>query len=293
ATNLFMLGYAWQLGLVPVSAAAIERAIELNQVAVASNKAAFAWGRRAAVEPDAVERAAAPAAPVRLVPTARPVARGLDETVAIRRDFLVGYQNRRYAARYVALVDRVRAAERALAGDGPLRLSEAVARSFFKLMAYKDEYEVARLYSDARFRERLESQFEGDYRLTLHLAPPLLARRNAKGELVKREYGPWMLKAFRLLAPLRILRGTALDPFGRTEERRAERRLVTEYEALVERLLDDLDRERLDLAVEIAGVAEQIRGFGHVKERNLKAAEARLASLVARYEAARPVARAS
>ncbi|NLD53038.1 MAG: indolepyruvate ferredoxin oxidoreductase family protein [Burkholderiaceae bacterium] len=293
ATNLFMLGYAWQLGLVPVSAAAIERAIELNQVAVASNKAAFAWGRRAAVEPDAVERAAAPAAPVRLVPTARPVARGLDETVAIRRDFLVGYQNRRYAARYVALVDRVRAAERALAGDGPLRLSEAVARSFFKLMAYKDEYEVARLYSDARFRERLESQFEGDYRLTLHLAPPLLARRNAKGELVKREYGPWMLKAFRLLAPLRILRGTALDPFGRTEERRAERRLVTEYEALVERLLDDLDRERLDLAVEIAGVAEQIRGFGHVKERNLKAAEARLASLVARYEAARPVARAA
>jgi indolepyruvate ferredoxin oxidoreductase len=293
ATNLFMLGYAWQLGLVPVSAAAIERAIELNQVAVGANKAAFAWGRRAAVDPEAVDRAATPAVPVRLVPSTKAAPRSLDDTVALRRDFLVGYQNRRYAARYVALVDRVRTAERSLVGDAPLRLADAVARAFFKLMAYKDEYEVARLHADPRFRERLAAQFEGDYRLSFHLAPPLLARRNEKGELLKREYGPWVLKAFRVLAPLRFLRGTALDPFGRTAERQTERRQVGEYEALIGRLLADLDHDRFDLAVEIASVPEQIRGFGHVKERNLKTAEARLESLLARYESARPVARAA
>ncbi len=289
AANPFMLGYAWQRGLVPLSAAAIERAIELNEVAVEQNKAAFAWGRVAAVDPARLEAAIEPAgAP----PVSRRLSASLDEIVARRVDELVEYQDERYARRYAETVERVKAAERALVGEGRLALTEAVARNLFRLMAYKDEYEVARLYTSGAFRERLNERFEGDFRLGVHLAPPLFARRNARGELVKREYGQWVFKAFALLARLRRLRGTAFDPFGRTAERRMERRLVADYEADIARLLDALDAQRLPLATQIASVPEEIRGFGHVKERSVKAALARRRQLLDEYFATRETAAA-
>jgi len=280
AANPFMLGYAWQRGLVPLSAAAIERAIELNDVAVEQNKAAFAWGRVAAFDPARVEAVVEPAD---TPPASRRLSGSLDEIVARRVDELVDYQDERYARRYAAAVERVKAAERALVGDGPLALTEAVARNLYKLMAYKDEYEVARLYTSGQFLERLAGRFEGDYRLGFHLAPPLFARRNASGEPVKREYGPWVFKMFGLLARLRRLRGTPLDPFGRSEERRTERRLVADYEADIERLLAALDRERLPLATRIASIPEEIRGFGHVKARRLEAALLRRQQLFDEY----------
>ncbi|MBA3478115.1 MAG: indolepyruvate ferredoxin oxidoreductase family protein, partial [Lautropia sp.] len=283
ATNLFMLGYAWQKGMVPLAAAAIERAIELNQVAVESNKAAFAWGRRAAVDPERVERAAAPAVPMRIVPMTRRKSLSIGEVIASREEFLTAYQSKRYARRYTSLVARVRAAEQERIGGGTLRLTEAVARYYFKLMAYKDEYEVARLYTDGAFERKLGAQFEGDYKLIFNLAPPLLARRNAQGELVKREFGPWMFTAFRMLARLRRLRGTPLDPFGRTAERRMERQLIVEYESLIDQILAGLDQERLDVAVQLAALPEQIRGFGHVKDRHLEAARERQQQLLTRF----------
>jgi indolepyruvate ferredoxin oxidoreductase len=213
----------------------------------------------------------------------RRLSTSLDETIARRVDFLVDYQDERYAARYRERVERVREAERRLVGDGALALTEAVARNLFKLMACKDEYEVARLYTNGAFRDRLNEQFEGDFRLSFHLAPPLLARRNAKGELVKREYGQWVLGAFAVLARLRRLRGTAFDPFGRTEERRSERQLIVDYEATVEQLLAKLDAGRLSQAVRIASIPDEIRGFGHVKARNLASARAHWTEEMARY----------
>ncbi len=290
ASNLFLLGHAWQRGLVPLSGAAIDRAIELNGVAIEQNRTAFAWGRTAALDRERVEAAAAAglgkSAPT---PVSRRLSASLDETIARRVDHLVDYQDERYARRYRERVERVRQAERALVGEGPLALTDAVARNLFKLMAYKDEYEVARLYTASAFRERLDEQFEGDFRLSFHLAPPLLARRNAKGELVKREYGSWVMNVFAVLARLRRLRGTTFDPFGRTEERRAERQLVADYEATVDRLLETLDVQRLPLAVRIASIPDEIRGFGHVKARNLASARKRWGEEMARYEAPAPV----
>ena len=283
ATNLFMLGFAWQQGLIPLSAAAIDRAIELNEVSVDSNRRAFLWGHRAAVDLARVEEVAAPP---KAVPVSRKLSESLDELIARRVDFLTDYQNDAWARRYLALVQQTRQAEEALLGAGAkLELTEAVARYAFKLMAYKDEYEVARLYSNGEFRARLAEQFEGDFKLTFHLAPPLLATRNARGELVKRPFGAWMEPAFGLLAKLRFLRGTALDPFGRTEERRTERALIEEYHATIGRLLPQLDARRLSLAVEIASVPERIRGFGHVKERHLAQARVERDALLARWSA--------
>ncbi|OJX09137.1 MAG: indolepyruvate ferredoxin oxidoreductase [Burkholderiales bacterium 70-64] len=285
ATNLFMLGYAWQRGLIPLSAAAIERAIELNEVAIEQNKAAFAWGRVAAVDPARVEAAAEPAGPP---PVSHRLSGSLEEIVARRIDALVDYQDERYARSYAALVERVRLAEAALLGDGaPLQLTEAVARNLFRVMACKDEYEVARLYSSGAFMAQVHERFEGDFRLGLHLAPPLLARRNARGELIKREYGPWVFGALKVLARLKGLRGTVLDPFGYSAERRAERRLIADYRAGVERLLASLTRERLPLAVRIASIPEEIRGFGHVKERNLQVALERERRLWSELDAVR------
>ncbi len=268
ATNLFMLGFAFQKGLVPLSEAALLRAIELNAVAVEANKAAFLWGRRAAVDLAAVQRVAAPPKPVIVE-----MPQSLDAIVRKRADFLVGYQDAAYARRYEAFVDKVRQAEAAL-GKGT-SLSKAVAKNLFKLMAYKDEYEVARLYTDGRFEERLKATFEGDFAITFHLAPPLLAKKDANGHLVKARYGSYMWKAFRLLARLKFLRGTALDVFGRTEERRLERQLVADYQATIEALLPKLREDNFAQAVELANVPEQIRGFGHVKLDNLQKAKVR------------------
>ena len=282
AGNLFLLGYAYQNGLLPVSGAAIERAIALNGVAAAQNARAFLWGRRAAVDPAKVEEVAAPP---KASSVSRKLSGSLDESLARRVDFLTEYQNQAYAERYRRLVERVRERERAVfpaATAAPL--SEAVARYFFKLMAYKDEYEVARLYTSGDFVQRLNEQFEGDFKLKFHLAPPLLAKRNAKGELVKRPYGPWMFSAFGLLARLRGLRGSVLDPFGRTAERRMERQLIDDYQLSVEGLLSRLAPHNLETAVAIASLPEQIRGYGHVKERHLKAALAQQSELSKRFE---------
>ena len=335
ASNLFMLGYAWQRGLVPLSFESLMRAVELNGAAIEMNKTAFSWGRLAAIDPEAVYEAAgivrnAPTAaesaprelpvlppgewestewgataapkPLRAEDELRHVpahagtdgfaflalddlrlSRSLDEVVSRRVEFLTAYQNGAYAKRYSDFVAKVRAAERTKA-PGSTSLSEAVARYCFKLMAYKDEYEVARLYTSGEFRRRVEQQFDGDYTLHFHLAPPLLAKKNAKGELIKREYGPWVFTAFRLLAKLRGLRGTALDVFGYTAERKSERALIADYERTIGGLLDRLDSGNVDLATEIASVPEHIRGYGHVKEAHLHKAKAREAELLKEWD---------
>jgi indolepyruvate ferredoxin oxidoreductase len=277
ATNLFMVGYAWQKGLIPVSGAAILQAIELNGAAVESNKRAFEWGRRAAVDLPSVERAATP--PEARVESQR-ISQSLEEMVERRTRFHTQYQNADYASRYVEFVDRVRNAEQS-ATPGSQALTGAVARYLFKLMAYKDEYEVARLYTQSDFLDRVAKQFEGDYRVNLHLAPPLWAKPDpVTGEPRKRAFGPWMLGAMRVLAKLKALRGTPLDVFGYSAERRTERKLIEEYRATVESLLGSLDAERLPIAVEIAAIPELIRGFGHVKDRHLADARAREAQLL-------------
>ena len=203
--------------------------------------------------------------------------------IARRVAFLTDYQSAGYARRYSDFVAKVRAAETAKA-PGSSDLSEAVARYFFKLMAYKDEYEVARLYTSGEFKRRVEQQFEGDYTLKFHLAPPLLAKKNAQGQLMKREYGSWVFTAFKVMAKLRGLRGTPLDVFGYTAERRGERALIGEYEKTVGALLDRLDAGNVDLAADIASIPEHIRGYGHVKEAHLHKAKAREAELLKEWD---------
>jgi indolepyruvate ferredoxin oxidoreductase len=283
ATNLFMLGYAFQKGLVPLSEAALVRAIELNATAVEANKRAFLWGRRAAVDPARVERVALPAQPVVVQ-----FPQSLDALVRKRVEFLTAYQNAGYAKRYEAFVDKVRQAEAAL-GKGDA-LARAVARYLFKLMAYKDEYEVARLYTDGEFERRLKGTFEGDFTVKFNLAPPLLAKRDAQGHPMKAQYGSWVWQAFRLLARLKFLRGTALDPFGRTEERRMERALIDEYRASIEAALSRLNADSLPLAIELASLPEQLRGFGHVKLRHLNAVRARWRALERKIGGGEPAA---
>ena len=287
ATNLFVLGYAVQRGLIPVSAEAIERAVELNGVAIEMNMQAFGWGRRLAVDPEAVEAAAAPRAPA----AGRALSTTFEEAVARRIDELTAYQDVAYAERYAALVRRVLEAEEAKA-PGMSGLAHAVARYFYKLMAYKDEYEVARLYTDGTFLAQLREQFEGDFKISFHLAPPLLAPRDPEtGLLTKRAFGRWMLSVMRIMARFRFLRGTAFDPFGWTTERRAERALIDDYERVIGTLVEGLDHDNHPLAVEIASVPEDIRGYGHVKERHLAEAKAREATLLATFE--RPADRIS
>ncbi len=261
--NPMLLGYAWQKGWIPLGREALLRAIELNAVAVEANKAAFEWGRQAAQDWARVQALLTPAQTIQFQPRET-----VESLVARRVEFLTGYQNGAYAETYRAFVARVQAAESRL---GKIGLSEAVARYLFKLMAYKDEYEVARLHGDAGFKARIGAMFEGEYKLHYHLAPPLLAKKNARGELRKQAYGPAMGVAFRLLARLKSLRGTALDPFGRTGERRSERALIAEYRACIEELLAGLSAANHAAAVEIARLPEQIRGYGHVKARHLAA----------------------
>ena len=286
ATNLFMLGYAWQLGLVPVTFESLMRAVELNGAAVEMNKQAFGWGRLAAIDIDKVVEAA-DAAPAQRSGTAdalddETISLNLDETIARRVAFLTDYQNAAYAKRYSDLVAEVRAAESART-PGKDALSNAVARYAFKLMAYKDEYEVARLYTSGEFEARLKEQFEDGGSLRFHLAPPLLSKKDADGHLVKSEDGPWIFTAFKVLKHLKFLRGTALDPVGHTEERRMERQLRDDYLATIRGLLPTLDAGNHALAVEIAEVPEHIRGFGHVKERHVREAAKHRDALLRRW----------
>jgi len=280
AANVLMLGYAWQRGGIPVSAAALERAIELNGVAVEANKRAFAIGRVAAYD----EGTAEPRATV--VPLNPP--EPLDRLVARRMAMLIAYQDAAYARSYASAVAACEARERAALPDAKrLAFTEAVARNLFKLMAYKDEYEVARLFTDGAFMHELRQQFAGDFRLQFHLAPPLLARPRAGSAVPeKMTFGPWMLRAFALLARLRRLRGTWLDVFGYTAERRMERRLIAEYRAMIDDVSARLSPANHAGAVALAALPDEIRGFGHVKLRTVKEAERRRGALLADFAAA-------
>jgi indolepyruvate ferredoxin oxidoreductase len=282
--NIFLVGYAYQLGAIPLSAAAIERAIELNGEAVDMNKAAFHWGRRAVVDPAALESLIKPAPEA--TRDARKLSQSFDEMVARRVAFLTAYQDARYAARYRAWVEKTQAAEAAKA-PGKSGLAEAVARYLFKLMAYKDEYEVARLYADESFLKQVNSELGGEnLRLSVHLAPPLLARRDkVTGEPRKITFGPWIFPVFKLLAKLKFLRGTAFDPFGYSIERKTERMLVRDYETMLDEVLANLNAGNHHIAVGLAAIPEKIRGFGHVKLRHLKAAKADEAALFEQWRA--------
>ncbi|MDP1611216.1 MAG: indolepyruvate ferredoxin oxidoreductase family protein [Sulfuritalea sp.] len=262
ASNLFLLGYAWQQGMVPVSWEAIDRAIELNGTAVTMSRAAFLWGRRAAHDPAAVAAYARPKVAVPPAPT-------LDEVITKRTSVLTEYQDAAYAERYRTQVEAIRAAEATINSS---QLTETVAHNLFKLMAIKDEYEVARLYAETGFLQKIGERFEGEYTLRFHLAPPLLARPDPNtGKVKKIAFGPWMLTAFKWLAKARKYRGTRWDIFGRSEERRLERALLADYEADLAALPAALTRNTLGDAIALAGLPEQIRGFGHVKRRSMDA----------------------
>jgi indolepyruvate ferredoxin oxidoreductase len=275
AVNLFMVGYCFQKGLLPVSLQSLEQAIELNGVAVKQSLSTFEWGRRAAMDWTAVAEFVRPALREQKV-----LANDLASMVARQAEDLVAYQDAAYADRYRRLVDDVAKASR----DSSDRLALAVARSFYKLMAYKDEYEVARLYIDGAFLRRLEAQFEGNYRLEFNLAPPLLTKRDpVTGQPKKLTFGPWMFSAFRVLARLKSLRGTPFDIFGYTEERRLERGLVDEYETTIRSLLPSLSPANAETAIVIASLPDKIRGFGHIKQANIARVSAERENLLTRY----------
>jgi indolepyruvate ferredoxin oxidoreductase len=284
AANIFLVGFAYQKGALPLTAEAIARAIELNGEAVAMNQAAFRWGRRAALDIKSIEEKARAAA-------GRPdenrrLSQSFDEMVERRAAFLTAYQDARYAARYRRLVERAKTAE-ADRAPGRCGLAEAVARYLFKLMAYKDEYEVARLYSDGSFERQAAAELDGkSLRYEFHLAPPLIAWRNsAGGEPRKFTFGPWIMRVFRLLARLKPLRGTPFDPFGYSRERQAERRLIKDYEVMLEEVFARLDTANHHIAVGLAAIPEKIRGFGPVKMRHLAAAKADEAALFEQFRA--------
>ena len=278
--NMFMLGFAYQHGGLPVSAEAVEKAIELNGEAVKMNIAAFRWGRRAAHDPETVSRL------VQSVQGAdKPaLAQTLDEVVARRVEFLTAYQNAAYARRYAERIERLRQAE-ARAVPGSTAVTEAAARNLFKLMAVKDEYEVARLYTDGSFRKQLAAQFQGFDSLEFHLAPPILGRKGSDGLPRKSSFGPWMMKGFGVLAAFKGLRGTALDIFGYSAERRMERRLIAEYEADLDLIEKHLAPASADAAAALASVPALIRGYGHVKAGNVEKAQGERTRLIGRLVA--------
>jgi indolepyruvate ferredoxin oxidoreductase len=263
-SNMMILGAAWQAGLVPLSEAALLRAIELNGAGVEGNARAFALGRWAWADPEAAARQLAPAAPVLRSP---------DEAIAFREAHLTAYQSPRLARRYRALVDR--------APDPELR--DAIARGYHKLLSYKDEYEVGRLHRSTR--AKVAEAFEGEVKLTLHMAPPILSRTGPDGRPKKRAFGEWLLPVLGLLSRFKALRGTALDPFGYSAERRMERALIAEYEADMDEVLRSLTPATLPLAVELAALPLSIRGFGPVKAANARRAADRRAALLARLRA--------
>ncbi|MFL5077094.1 MAG: indolepyruvate ferredoxin oxidoreductase family protein, partial [Microvirga sp.] len=286
AANMFMLGFAYQLGRVPLSGAAIRHAIELNGEAVKMNLDAFDWGRRAAAEPKVVGGLMG-----ELTETteSRHLSQSLDEIIARRIAYLTDYQNAAYAERYRLAIERVREAEARTVANSTA-LTEAAARSLFALMAYKDEYEVGRLYTNGHFEKQVAAAFEGkNLRYEFHMAPPLLARRDKTTGLPRKmSFGPWMLKAFAVLAKLKGLRGTPFDVFGYTHERKVERRLIGDYEALLSEIVATLAPQNHAIAVGLANLPKKIRGFGHIKARNLEAAKREEAELLARFRAPSP-----
>ena len=275
ASNLFLVGYAWQKGLIPLSEEAVMQAIELNGVAVQWNQEAWRWGRRAAHDFEAVAALCKDPNTGNIDAPNEP----LEDLIKRRATDLKDYQDAAYADRYLTLVRSVEAVEKKRL-PGRTSLTAAVARYAYKLMAYKDEYEVARLYCDPAFKQKLDAQFEGDYSLRFNLSPPLLARKDKlTGRPGKMEFGPWLLPLFGLLSKLRFLRGTPFDPFGRTPERKMERELINDYEQTVAELLQTLDHDRYPLAIEIASLPEQVRGYGYIKTENVAKTRAKLQSL--------------
>ena len=286
--NIFMLGVAWQKGLVPVSEAALTQAISLNGVAVEKNLQAFRWGRRAAADR---ARVAATAKPEPADTDDGP--QTLDDLIARRADYLEGYQDASYARRYRDLVARARDAERSVAPHSEA-LTEAVAKSYFKLLAIKDEYEVARLLTDPAFDSRLNQQFAGDFKPVYHLAPPILAKTDpATGRPKKMAFGPWVRPLLRTLARMKGLRGTRLDPFAYMPERKIEHRLVGEFETRMDEILAGLRPENHATAVEIAALPQQVRGYGPVKMANLESARQREAELVPAFHDPEPLPQAA
>ncbi|MFM7524694.1 MAG: indolepyruvate ferredoxin oxidoreductase family protein, partial [Betaproteobacteria bacterium] len=285
ATNMFMLGYAWQRGWVPLPESALMQAIKLNGVSVEFNQQSFAWGRLAAHDLEGLEQTLNAQSPAQVIAFKRK--QSLDELIAHRTEFLSQYQSARYAQQYRSFVEKVRGEERRVVGDsGSLQLTEAVARYLFKLMAYKDEYEVARLHSNPAFKARIANMFEGDYQVKYHLAPPLLSKRDDKGHLIKQPYGSWVGMMFPLLAKLKFLRGTTLDPFGHTEERKTERALIEQYRATITSLCASLNASNHPLVTEVARISEEIRGYGHVKEQHLRNAKEKEAQLLSQLKTA-------
>ena len=259
--NVIMVGCAWQQGLIPVSLEALLRAIELNGIKIDENKQAFTWGRIAAHNAAAIDRI--------LDGSINKVVETLDNVIERRQAFLKDYQDEALADRYVALVDRVRDAESALSENGELATS--VAKSYFRLLSYKDEYEVARLHTDKDFLASLRQDYGDRARLRFHLAPPLMnGRRDARGRPRKKEFGAWVLPLFRVLASLRKLRGTAFDVFGYTAERRMERQLIATFEETVEDILLHLDANTIERACAHIDAYLDIRGYGPVKDASVR-----------------------
>lgn len=279
ASNMFLMGYAYQLGLIPLSSESIERALELNNVAVDFNKRAFLWGRRAAFDVAAVQ-----ALVEKSIPKFTPLT-DLDDIIAWREKSLVEYQDKKYAQSYVDFVTSIKEVDRSIFANTDFEFTKAVAKSLFKLMAYKDEYEVARMFSCEKFKKQIETEFEGDYSLNFHLAAPLVSRKNSEtGHLIKRRYPAFTLKVFSLLAKLKFIRGSRWDIFSYTEERKKERQLPEKYRALITALCESPKPEAYDVLVELAALPQIIRGYGHVKERNIEKYEEKLADICARYE---------
>ncbi|MDH5356337.1 MAG: 2-oxoacid:acceptor oxidoreductase family protein, partial [Gammaproteobacteria bacterium] len=274
STNVFLLGYAYQKGYLPLKASSLETAIRLNNVAVDLNLRAFAWGRVAAAQPERLTELAGP------VESRVETEFDLDQFIADREVELEAYQDKAYAERYRATLDRVKQVD-----PGDRALSEAVARSLYKLMAYKDEYEVARLYTDGRYLEKLSAQFDGDYQIKLHFAPPLFASKDrVTGVPRKKQYGPLMWKALKLMAPLKVLRGTPFDPFGYLQERKEERQLIVDYENTLDQIIDGLTADNYQTAVKLAALPLKIRGYGHVKSRAIEEVKVEGQSLVSEFE---------
>jgi indolepyruvate ferredoxin oxidoreductase len=284
-SNVLMLGFAWQRGLLPLSRAALIKAIELNNVAVERNKEAFNWGRIAAtnlkVITDLLNPGKTPVTNVKSEP-------GLDELIATRHKHLVNYQNRRWADRYTDMIKQVRRAEESL-GETNQLLTRAVAQQLYRFMAYKDEYEVARLFAETDFMQEVNDTFEGDFKIHFHLAPPIMNRgTDAQGRPRKRQFGPWMFRVFKLLAKFRVLRGTVIDPFRYSSDRKLERAQLKSYQQLVERIVRELDASNYDTFLQLAELASEIRGYGPVREQAAEAIQSRQTQLIKALDTGRP-----
>ena len=280
AANLFMVGVAVQTGLIPISLEAIERAIELNGRSVEMNKLALNRGRQFVVEPAKIEQDVHGSTEEASGLSAGDP-KSLDDIVQHRYQLLSNYQNRAYAERYKAFVEKVHAVERKNT-PGMTGVAEGVAKYYYKLLAYKDEYEVARLFTNGEFSKQLQTQFEGDFKIQFHMAPPLLAIKDSVTELPKKmTFGPWMWRLLRLVARLKFLRGSVFDPFARSDDRKMERQLIREYESVVEETVAHLNSQNHRIAVELVCYPESIRGYGYIKRRHFQETRDRVEELIA------------